>query len=318
MEATLDIQYTVSLSHPMRNHFYSTGGRGPLVPDLNFPTPASSMNEPWLEFFGYLLNLTNPADLPHTLSISYGDEEQTLPASYVRTVCGQIAQLGVRGVSVISGSGDFGPGSTCQTNDGKKTTRFLPFFPTACPYTTSIGGTEGINPEHAVKFSTGGFSDVFPRPWYQEKAVAGYLQTLGSRWEGLYNPKGRGFPDIAAQGSRFRIVNNGRPSSISGTSASTPVVAAIIALLNAQRLKDGKPTLGFLNPWLYSLEGKALTDIVVGGSRGCYGRSQYSGAKTVTVPYASWNATKGWDPVTGIGTPQFDQMLKFLPANGTA
>ncbi|KAF2416085.1 tripeptidyl-peptidase-like protein [Tothia fuscella] len=316
-EATLDVQYTVPLTYPMRNHFYSTGGKGPLVPDLNFPTQASSMNEPWLEFFAHLLSLTNPAELPHTISISYGDEEQTLPVTYAKTVCEQIAQLGVRGVSVLSGSGDFGPGSTCQTNDGKKTTRFLPFFPASCPYITSVGGTRGINPETAVAFSSGGFSDIWPQPWYQGKAVNGYLSKLGSRWQGLYNPKGRGFPDIAAQGSAFRVIINGRRSSVSGTSASTPVVAAIIALLNAQRLNEGKPTLGFLNPWIYSLEGKGLTDIVTGGSRGCYGKSQYSGANTVNVPYASWNATAGWDPVTGLGTPLFDQMLNLLPTNIT-
>jgi tripeptidyl-peptidase-1 len=301
----------------MRNHFYSTGGKAIIVPDLNFPTQASGLNEPYLEFFGYLLNLTNTAELPHTISISYGDEEQTVPEPYARAVCDQIAQLGLRGVSVLSGSGDFGPGSTCQTNDGKKTTRFLPFFPASCPYTTSIGGTQGI-PERAVSFSSGGFSDLWPRPWYQDAQVSEYIKQLGTRWEGLYNPKGRGFPDIAAQGSAFRIVTNGRRGSIGGTSASTPVVASIVALLNAQRLQEGRTTLGFLNPWLYSLEGKAVTDIVSGGSRGCLGRSQYSGAKTAVVPYASWNATKGWDPVTGIGTPLFDRMLTLLPKNGTS
>jgi tripeptidyl-peptidase-1 len=302
----------------MRNHFYSTGGKATIVPDLNFPTQASGLNEPYVEFFGYLLNLTDAAEIPHTISISYGDEEQTVPESYARTVCDQIAQLGVRGVSVISGSGDFGPGSTCQSNDGKKTTRFLPFFPASCPYTTAVGGTVGVNPERAVSFSSGGFSDFWPRPWYQEAQVTGYLKLLGSRWEGLYDPKGRGFPDVAAQGSAFRVVLGGKKTTVSGTSASTPVFASIIALLNAQRLQQGKKTLGFLNPWLYSLEGKALTDIVSGGSRGCLGRSTFSGAKTVTIPYASWNATKGWDPVTGIGTPLFDQMLKLLPTNGTS
>jgi tripeptidyl-peptidase-1 len=35
-------------------------------------------------------------------------------------------------------------------------------------------------------------------------------------------------------------------------SAATPAVGAVIALLNNERFKKGKPAMGFLNPWLYS------------------------------------------------------------------
>jgi tripeptidyl-peptidase I len=37
----------------------------------------------------------------------------------------------------------------------------------------------------------------------------------------------------------------------------------------------------------------------------------YSGLPTPIVPYASWNATSGWDPVTGLGTPDFGKLLKI-------
>ena len=121
-----------------------------------------------------------------------------------------------RGVSVIFSSGDTGVGAGCQTNDGKNTTRFLPIFPASCPYVTSIGGTVGIKPERAVGFSSGGFSDRWPRPAYQQAAVKGYLDKLGSKWDGLYNPQGRGFPDIAAQGMNFRVMDKGRAKKISG------------------------------------------------------------------------------------------------------
>lgn len=296
----------------MRTQFYSTGGRGLLVPDLNFPTETSNLNEPYLDFFKHLLDQKDASSIPHTISISYGEEEQTVPATYAQTVCGQIAALAVRGVSVLSGSGDWGPGSTCQTNDGKATTRFMPFFPSSCPWMTSVGGTTGYAPEIAVDFAGGGFSDLWPRPWYQKEAVNGYLSQLEDRWKGMYNPTGRGFPDIAAQGTNFMVVVSGKDTAIGGTSASTPVVASVVALLNAQRLQDGKPTLGFLNPWLYSLNGTGTTDIVAGGSVGCTGKG-YTGGKTILVPYAGWNATKGWDPVTGLGTPLFDELLKSLP-----
>jgi tripeptidyl-peptidase-1 len=74
-------------------------------------------------------------------------------------------------------------------------------------------------------------------------------------------------------------------------------------------MAKGMSPLGFLNPWIYSVGRHALEDIVDGGSRGCTGTDQYSGLPTPFVPYASWNATKGWDPVTGFGTPNFKYLL---------
>lgn len=309
-EANLDIQYTIALSHPIQNHFYSTKGLGPLVPDLDQPTADDSQNEPYLEFFTWLLQ---QKDIPHTMTFSYGENEQSVPPSYANQVCDMIGQLGTRGTSIIFSSGDTGVGSACQTNDGKNTTRFLPTFPGACPYVTSIGGTVGVNPERAVGFSSGGFSDLWKRPWYQEKAVTSFLGVLGDKWKGLYNAGGRGFPDISAQGVNFVIVDNGIAKKISGTSASAPAIAGMIALLNAERLQTGKPALGFLNPWLYDNAATILTDIKAGGSTGCTGRDQYSGLETPVVKGASWAAVAGWDPVTGLGTPLFDQMLKTLP-----
>lgn len=53
VEANLDIQYTVATSANLRNNFYSSPGRGPLVPDLDQPTQDDNANEPYLEFFRY-------------------------------------------------------------------------------------------------------------------------------------------------------------------------------------------------------------------------------------------------------------------------
>ncbi|KAB5583053.1 peptidase S8/S53 domain-containing protein [Coniochaeta sp. 2T2.1] len=307
VEANLDIQYAASLSYKTPIVYYSTGGRGPLVPDLDQPEPPGD-NEPYLEFLTYLLAQPDSA-LPQTLTTSYGEDEQSVPRAYVEKVCQMFGQLGARGVSVLFSSGDTGPGSACQTNDGKNTTRFLPIFPAACPYVTSVGGTRNVQPEQAVYFSSGGFSDVFPRPLYQTLAVPLYLAQLGSRWKGLYNPAGRGFPDVAAQGYRFHVYDHDRDILVGGTSASAPAFAAIVSLLNNARLAKGLPPMGFLNPWLYTVGWAGLTDIVNGGSTGCTGKDMYSGLPAPYVPYAGWNATKGWDPVTGLGTPLFDKLL---------
>lgn len=315
-EANLDIQYTAGLVDPaIKTNFFSTAGRGPLIPDLDQPNAEDNQNEPYMEFFTYLLGLAD-GELPSVLTTSYGESEQSVGAAYANKVCDMIGQLGTRGVSVLFSSGDTGPGSGCQTNDGKNTTRFLPIFPASCPYVTSVGGTYQVQPERAVYFSSGGFSDFWKRPAYQDKAVAGYLKQLGSRWEGLYNPEGRGFPDVAAQGLGFRVVNKGRVIPVGGTSASAPVFASVVALLNNARLAAGKPVLGFLNPWIYERGYQGLNDIVDGGSTGCTGRSQYSGLKAPLVPYASWNATTAWDPVTGYGTPDFQKLMKLALSSG--
>lgn len=72
-------------------------------------------------------------------------------------------------------------------------------------------------------------------------------------------------------------------------SASAPTAASIIALVNDAMIAAGKPVLGFMNPWLYSVGFKAFTDVTNGSAIGC---------NTTGFP-----ATEGWDAVTGFGTP---------------
>ena len=131
--------------------------------------------------------------------------------------CSLFAQLGARGVSIIFSSGDTGVGSACQSNDGTNRTRFLPIFPASCPFVTSVGGTWHVEPEEAIYFSSGGFSDRFPRPAYQDDAVGTYLSNLGDIWKGLYNPQGRGFPDVAAQAYNFTFIDGGVEGRVGGT-----------------------------------------------------------------------------------------------------
>ncbi len=154
-----------------------------------------------------------------------------------------------------------------------------------------------------------------------------------------FNINGRAFPDVSAHSLHPEYVlpphfnptsplapqNNSLPSYAviinnlhtlsGGTSAATPVFAAIIALLNDARLRSGKKPLGFLNPWLYSVGSKGLTDITAGGSVGCNGINGQTGKPVVgggVIPYASWNATVGWDPGTGLGVPDFGGLLGLV------
>ena len=163
---------------------------------------------------------------------------------------------------------------------------------------TSVGATQGINPETAADFSSGGFSNYFGIPSYQADAVSGYLSQLGSTNSGRYNASGRGFPDIATQGVDFEIVVDGQLGGVDGTSCASPTLASIIALLNDRLIAAGQSPLGFLNPFLYSTGASALNDITSGSNPGC---------NTNGFP-----ARSGWDPVTGLGTPDFTKLLSAI------
>ncbi|KAI1306585.1 peptidase S8/S53 domain-containing protein [Xylaria venustula] len=298
-EANLDVQYILGVSSPIPILEYSTGGLGPLVPTEDEPGPTSS-NEPYLDFLTWLLDQEDSA-LPQTLSTSYGEEEQSVPADFAIQVCNLFMQLGARGVSVMFSSGDSGPGGSC-TRESDGAPYFQPTFPGACPYVTSVGATHGVSPETAVSFSSGGFSSLFARPSWQDSAVSTYLSSIGKTYSAYFNASNRGFPDVAAQGASFAVYDKGRSSLLSGTSASSPVFTGVVALLNAARKSAGLAPLGFLNPLLYS-NPTAFTDITGGYSSGCSGNS------AIGRNGARWNATTGWDPVTGLGTPLFDKLL---------
>ncbi len=120
----------------------------------------------------------------------------------------------------------------------------------------------------------------------------------------MYNPNGRGYPDIAAQGYHFATIWNGSLLPLDGTSASTPAAAAVISLVNDALLAQGKPVLGFLNPWLYAGGWKAFTDITIGSSAGC---------GTDGFP-----AKEGWDAVTGFGTPFLPKIKELVLSSKTA
>ncbi|KAH8647568.1 peptidase S8/S53 domain-containing protein [Tricladium varicosporioides] len=286
-EANLDIQYGLALAYPTPTTYYSTAGRPP--ENTNYEVD----NEPYLEFLTYLLKLDK---IPQTISISYGDGEWTVPEKYARTVCDLFSQVAARGVSVLVSSGDSGSGSNCTRYPGSL--KYTPDFPASCPFVTTVGATYKVVPERAVAFSGGGFSNYFPRPAYQDATVQKYLTDIADpNFSKYYNQSGRAYPDVSAQGVYFHTLLNGTDNLLSGTSASAPAFAAIVALLNSDRISNGLPSFGLLNPWLYSKAAGTFTDITLGKGSGC---SQVNGS--------GFPATKGWDPVTGLGTPDFKKL----------
>jgi tripeptidyl-peptidase-1 len=134
------------------------------------------------------------------ISASYGESEEDFPKKYAQRQCNEFMKLGLQGHSIFVSAGDYGvaqppgdpPGSNgCLSNEaeGLNGTIFNPAYPGDCPYVTSVGATMlprngTVNdkeltmyvPEVAPHFSSaGGFSNFYPMPSYQAKAVQNYL-----------------------------------------------------------------------------------------------------------------------------------------------
>lgn len=257
------------------------------------------------------------------ISTSYGYNEADLTRFYTARQCAEYAKLGLQGVTVVYSSGDngvAGNGGNCLNDDGsqsKDAKRFNPSFPSTCPWVTSIGATMlkpnatvfEPHPEQAcekVIYSGGGFSNYFDMPDYQKNAVQGWFQQNGAAYVNKYGSRwnstgtSRAYPDISANGANYAVAVDGKFTSVFGTSASTPVIGAILTMVNDVRLLANQPPIGFVNPSLYAGQ-FLMNDITEGGNQGC--------------GTDGFNATTGWDPVTGLGTPNFLGLLGlFLPS----
>jgi len=284
VEANLDIQYIKGVAPGVSTWFWSN-------PAMDFFT----------DMVNWLSQIDSTAEAPWIQSVSYGSQDQWPTQDVHDRVDKEFQKSGVRGISIIFASGDSGTGClTCV--------KFRPSWPASSQYVTSVGATSFINgksgDEQAVDAfgSGGGFSTADAQPSYQKDAVAHYFQVQKDLPASFYyDPSGRATPDVAALGIGFQVVDGGRVISVGGTSASCPTFAGIVSLLNDIRLNNKKPTLGFLNPWLYSIQAKnAFFDVTVGNNRhGCCGLTGFK-------------AAPGWDPVTGLGTPNFDVLRTLV------
>ncbi|KAF8849785.1 subtilisin-like protein [Acephala macrosclerotiorum] len=338
-ESDLDLQYAIALVYPQKVTLYQTGDA---VEGASFNNFLDALDASYCTSGGGD-NPTYDAIYPDTasggysgaencgtitpasvISTSYGYNEADLPAAYEVRQCNEYMKLGLAGVSVLYSSGDHGvagnSGQCCTNakcaggtyNSGSSGT-FNPSFPATCPYITSVGATQvkpnglvtATNPEEAcetVIYSGGGFSNVFAIPSYQSSAVATYFSAHKPTYTATqYNNSQtvRGYPDVSANGANYVVAVDGALSLVYGTSASSPVFGAIVTLINEQRIAAGKSTVGFLNPTLYA-NPSAFTDIIAGGNQGC-------GTNGFT-------AVAGWDPVTGLGTPNYSKLLSVFLA----
>ncbi|KAF7316158.1 Family S53 protease-like protein [Mycena indigotica] len=178
IEAQLNIEYAAGIATAVLLHFLTVGG-------WDFPTAL-------LDTTAYVASTPVPPTVMTTSKI-----------------CDGYAAASARGVSVLSASGDGGVSG--NHDDGFNCGLFISVFPASCPYVTSVGSTIGFNPEIAVNFTSGGFSEVFPQPAYQTAAVDAFLKTIPDGFP-KFNRAGRGYPDLSLQGWGYLITANEQPS----------------------------------------------------------------------------------------------------------
>eukprot|EP00656_Telonema_subtile_P001600 TRINITY_DN106_c0_g1_i1.p1 TRINITY_DN106_c0_g1~~TRINITY_DN106_c0_g1_i1.p1 ORF type:complete len:553 (+),score=137.57 TRINITY_DN106_c0_g1_i1:146-1804(+) len=291
-EASLDIQYMMGVSVGIKSEFWLYNSN---------------------DFCGDLANWTNTIlsteGAPTVHSVSYGWQgdlaQLQCTDDKVKVVDDNLAKLAANGVSIIIASGDSGSGYA-----NSEPPKLWPSWPASSGWVTSVGATRFVdqkvgNSEMATdQFgSGGGFSTMFTIATdapYQADDVKNFLKIAPQLPpSGSFPKTGRATPDVSALGEGYQVVQNGGTMSVGGTSASTPLFAGIVGMLNEARIQAGKPALGFLNPFIYQ-NADAFTDCVLGDN--AYGRGAFR------TKYG-FNTTKGWDPVTGVGSPIFSKLL---------
>ena len=235
------------------------------------------------------------------ISISYGNPEDDPQGAWtsmgVQVVNQAFQAAAAKGITICCASGD--DGSSDQVTSGAHVD-----FPASSPFVLGVGGTKLVatsGTPAAIASETvwnetlqnegatgGGVSAVFTKPAYQDTVnvppSANPPHTIG-----------RGVPDVAADadpvtGVVVMHVDGKHLEPIGGTSASAPLWASLIV-----RLNEGlKARCGFLNPVLYGrFPSGVLRDITVGNN-------------------GAYSAGPGWDPCTGLGTPDGDQLFRAL------
>jgi len=238
---------------------------------------------------------------PGVISISWAGTEEAGEEQYFLAFHEVFAAAASLGVTVCASSGDHGSAGMEQKDwDGKIHTE----HPACDPLVLGCGGTQiqgtdrvwndgtpfdATDPNGGGGWATGGgISEIFDVPAYQ--ADAGVPVSLASK------KPGRGVPDVALSATNYFTRADGVEGASGGTSASTPLMAALVTRLN-QALRTH---VGFLNPFLYAHAKDGVT------------RDVTQGNNAIEDTVKGYSARKGWDAATGLGTPNGSVLLRLL------
>ena len=257
--------------------------------------------------------------LPDVLSISDGVCESQFNRDQRRLSQHFLAAATALGVTAAAASGDLGFLGCQEQATG-------PGFPASSRWVTGVGGTDlTLDAQNQVAdqrvWSTfgdgsgdttgtgGGPSEDFSRPgWQAGPGIGPDLQPSGG--------EARLTPDVASMASFTPGIavfgGEGGWTGGGGTSAATPLVAGMLALVAQQERAAGRPPLGSVNPFLYGLArspqyGSVFDDVVAGTS------SPRPGTPLGQSP-AGGAAQPGYDLATGLGTPRATALADVVAA----
>ncbi|ELR22022.1 Prokumamolisin, activation domain containing protein [Acanthamoeba castellanii str. Neff] len=314
-EANLDIQYIMGVAPGAATTFWSIFANSSLEID---------------DILKWALQMSETENPPQVNSLSYGMAEINvdtyLGKGYLARSDFEFKKLALRGITLIFASGDTGAGllgpapmtvPNCDTLHadwpcqsayvtGVSSTIITPVSEPICYLPKNKGGIDcSRNPLGEIVVSVdeglfwttgGGFSNITQRAPYQADMVESYLARK----------------DVAFPPSDLMVALSGQFIPVDGTSASAPIFAGVVTLLNDARVAAGLPPLGFLNPMLYKARRErpqTFYDVVWGNNRcGAIGLP----APAPTCCAQGFHAVDGWDAATGLGTPNFLELRDFV------
>ncbi|KYQ88241.1 peptidase C53 family protein [Tieghemostelium lacteum] len=335
VEATLDIQYIMGIAPGAPTTFWSIYSNSTFTSEgvddiLSWATAAFSSSNP-----------------PLVNSLSYGIAEQYvdqfLGNGYLQRSEIEFQKLALLGISMVVSSMDSGAAALGPQPPMSQSCAFLSGgYPSLSPYVTSVGaiyftpldqpicyesvteggidcfsqpvGEVGVSIDYGMQWTSGGsFSNITSTAYYQVEAVERYLSNYSSVLPpaALFNKNGRAYPDVSTVGHNLYIYYNGAWMTVDGTSASAPIFAGLITILNDIRLKAGLNPLGFINPLLYQIAQdypEAFYDVTVGDNR-C---GIYNMPNAPTCCPHGFQSTPGYDIPSGIGRPNMQVLMDII------
>jgi len=314
LESDLDVEYSSGLAQGAIVDYYQTLASGHTcssgLASGDGTTLASAEDD---------AGMTSGSAIDRFISSSWGtcDSSMGEDAALDPTFSSDITT----GHNYFFSSGDHG--SACGATDPLATA------PDTSPFVTAVGGTAyttdcstaesgTISSNHgnaeeawcltgsspSQNASSGGYSVSENRPSWQME-LGSYDPTQGGCTQMPAGNGCRGVPDIAGPafaGVWFCGDNFGGCSGgLGGTSEASPVMAGIFTDIDGQYITDKSSALGFINPLLYELAAVPVSYVldfhdITSGNNG------------------HWTTSANWDPVTGLGSIDAQNLLVSLEA----
>jgi hypothetical protein len=250
-----------------------------------------------------LYNRIAADDLAQVVTTSWGEcEQDNMPSSAASAENVIFERMAAQGQTMVAASGDSGSEDCYGASTAPGATELAVDDPGSQPDVVSVGGTSMVNGAVGSQSvwnncqgsplgdcqlyggngaTGGGYSSVWPKPTWQPAGR-----------------NARAVPDISssadpAHGVAFYFARDGGWSSIGGTSIVSPEIGGFLADVN----QGCNATAGMVDPTLYAADNAAdFTDVTTGNN-------DFTGTND-----GNYAATIGYDPVTGLGTPE-DQNL---------